>query len=63
MLAGHAAVSFLADLTDNMEQQVVYTVYALIDSTGIKFRFMIPSDAFEELKPKLDSIVDSFKMN
>jgi hypothetical protein len=61
-LDGHAAVSALSDREENKEQQVVYTVYAIINTKGIKFKFMIPSGDFERLKPTLDAIIDSFKM-
>jgi hypothetical protein len=62
-LAGRPAVGFIADLEENKEKQVVYTVYGMVDTMGVKFRMVLPADAFEAMKPKLDSIIDSLKMN
>lgn len=61
-VAGKAAVSAIADYLDGEKPQIAYGVTAIIGGHAAAFQFLMPAKDFEAFRPKLDAIVDSFKM-
>lgn len=60
-VAGQPAASLITDLSVGAENFTVYHVYAMTETSSLKFRFMIPADRFAEVKPVVDSILASCK--
>jgi len=61
-VAGQPAMSVMADYMDGEKPQIGYGVTAIIGSHAAAFQFLIPAKDFEAFRPKLDAIVDSFKV-
>jgi hypothetical protein len=61
VVAGRPAASLITDLTDGANRYTVYHVYAMTETSSMKFRFMIPANRFAELKPVVDNILASCK--
>jgi hypothetical protein len=61
VVAGRPAASLITDLTDGANKFTVYHVYAMTETSSLKFRFMIPADRFTEVRPVVDSILASCK--
>ena len=55
-------VSLLTDYSVGGSKYVIYHVYAINGETSMKFRFMIPAGDFAGLKPVLDGMLDSCKV-
>lgn len=62
-VAGRPAASVITDLTSDSEQFTVYHVYAMTDSSSMKFRFMMPAGGVENMKPAVDALLESCKLN
>ena len=61
-VAGQPAVSAIADYQDGEKPQIAYGVTGIIGGHAAAFQFLIPAKDFEAFRPKLDAIVDSFKV-
>jgi hypothetical protein len=61
-VGGQPAMSAIADYLDGEKPQVACGVTVIIAGHAAAFQFLIPAKDFEAFRPKLDAIVDSFKM-
>jgi hypothetical protein len=62
IVAGQPAMSVIADYMEGDTPKVSYGVTTIMAGHGGAFRFLIPAADFDAFRPKLDAIVDSFKM-
>jgi len=60
MLGGRPAASVITDLQTDGSEFTVYHVYAMTDTSSMKFRFMVPASEFGNEKSKVDSLLASF---
>lgn len=63
VVAGHPAASLITDFAADSGTFTIYHVYALANTTSMKFRFMIPAGEFKQVKPTVDSILASCTLN
>jgi hypothetical protein len=61
-VAGLPAESLVADYLDGDKPQVGYGVTIMTRDHAAAFQFLMPAADFEAMRPKLDAIVDSFKV-
>ena len=60
-VAGHRAVSVVADCVQGQEKNVLSGVYTFGETNAAEFWFMVPTDDYETFRPKFDAMVASYK--
>jgi hypothetical protein len=60
-VSGHPAISVVADYTEGKTKKVGYGVWSFGGTNGVYFEMLTAAEDFDALKPKLDSIIDSFQ--
>jgi len=63
MVGDRPAASVITDLSDGSQQFTIYHVYAMTDNSSMKFRFMIPAGEFAKVKPAVDALLASCRLD
>jgi hypothetical protein len=62
-VAGHAALSVIADFVEGKEKKIAYGVFTFGATNAAVFNMDIGTDEFEEFRPKFEAIVNGYKSN
>ena len=63
VVAGHPGLSYLGDYVEGQEKMVSYGILGWDETIATEFQFQLPARDFDELRPKFDGIVESYKLN